>query len=168
MIQPLFAQSQRVERVIDGDTFVLTDGRRVRMLGIDTPELRYREYYAEEASDRLRELIDGRKVVLQSDIISADTDRYGRILRYVLYQDRDINLQLIEEGYARAYVKYKIERLPDYIEAEDRARKKGLGVWQEEAAIATGRQILFYGLGLAIILFIAFWQTMRRIRKRRR
>lgn len=138
------------------------------MLGIDTPELRYKDYYAVEAKERLIELIDGQKVQLQTDIISADTDRYGRILRYVHYQERDINLQMIEEGYARAYVKYKIERLPDYIEAEARAQKKQLGVWQQEASIAKGREIMFYGLGIAILLFIAFWQSMRRIRRYRK
>ncbi|MFK7925589.1 MAG: thermonuclease family protein [Bacteroidia bacterium] len=162
----LNAKTEKVRYVFDGDTFLMEDGRKIRMLGIDTPELSFEEFYAEEAKNRLSELISGRRVELREDKFSADTDRYGRYLRYVHFMERDVNLQLIEEGYARVFDRYKIERLGAYLDAEAVAQEEGLGLWQKEAALAQGRELLFYGLGLALILFVAFWQTMRRIRRR--
>lgn len=164
--QAVHAETVKVAYVFDGDTFSLVDGRKVRMLGIDTPELHFEDFYAEEAKERLKALIGGQRVDLEVDPISADTDRYGRYLRYVHFMERDLNLQLIEEGYAKVFGKYKIERLEAYYEAQDAARENGLGVWQAEAALEQGRELLFYGLGVALLLFVAFWQTMRRIRRK--
>ncbi len=162
----LKAERVKVAYVSDGDTFGLEDGRKVRMLGIDTPELYYEDYYAEEAKQRLKSLIGGKQVELQTDAFSADTDRYGRYLRYVHFMERDLNLQLIEEGYAKVYGKYRIERLDKYYEAESLAQENRLGLWQNETALARGQELLFYGLGFALLLFVAIWQTMRRIRRK--
>lgn len=160
------AKPVKVAYVSDGDTFSLVDGRKIRMLGIDTPELYEDDYYAEEAKQRLKDLIAGQRVELQRDAFSADTDRYGRYLRYVHFMERDLNLQLLQEGYAKVYGRYKIERLDAYYKAEEQAKAERLGLWQKEAALATGQELLFYGLGVALILFVAIWQTMRRIRRR--
>ena len=91
------SDSGQVGRVIDGDTLVL-DGEHVRLLGINAPEKG--EKYYKEAKEYL-EQINGSKVVLKYN--SEKTDRYGRILAYVFYQGRNINLELVENGFANPY-----------------------------------------------------------------
>lgn len=68
-----------VQRVIDGDTIVLTTGERVRFIGVDAPEIG--EPGADEATDFVRERVDGQTVWLSSS--GADLDRFGRLRRYV-------------------------------------------------------------------------------------
>lgn len=87
----LVRETAEVVAVIDGDTIDLTtaDGTaRVRLIGIDTPEIgrggETSECYAEEARTFLNELVYGQDVELLSDPTQADVDKCGRILRYVL------------------------------------------------------------------------------------
>lgn len=89
-----------VSKVIDGDTIELKDGSRVRLLGINTPEKG--ELYYQEARNKLKELVEGKKVILESD--KEDTDRYGRLLRYVFVDDSFVNVELVQEGYAIVYI----------------------------------------------------------------
>jgi endonuclease YncB( thermonuclease family) len=84
--------------VIDGDTIDLEDGQRVRLIGIDTPEKGQCNYA--RAADRLSSLVAGRPVKLIAGA-RTDKDRYGRLLRYVEYQTKDVGLVLIDEGLAR-------------------------------------------------------------------
>ena len=75
-----------VYRVIDGDTLVLTDGERVRLIGVDAPEMGFfggtYEAGATEATEFVRELLpQGTQVRLES--VGADRDRFGRLRRYV-------------------------------------------------------------------------------------
>jgi len=85
----------RVERVIDGDTFV-ADGKRFRLLGIDAPERGQRCYG--EAKNFLKKRIEGRKVSLEYD--RKKRDSYGRYLVYVWLNGSLINRELIARGYA--------------------------------------------------------------------
>lgn len=99
-----------VTKVIDGDTVDLSDGQRVRLLGINTPE-KGQPYY-EEATNRLKELIEGKEVSLEKDV--DDKDQYGRLLRFIFYNNKNINVEMVKEGYATVYIvgantKYKTE-----------------------------------------------------------
>jgi micrococcal nuclease len=91
--------------IVDGDTIrVMIDSLtyRLRYIGIDTPEnTTKKEYYGQEATNRNAELVYGKTVTLYSDV--SDTDRYGRLLRYVFVGDQFINLILVQEGFASAY-----------------------------------------------------------------
>ena len=88
---PLGRESEfRVRHVIDGDTIELSNGEKVRYIGIDTPEARHRignkwvygpEPYAEEAARENRKLVEGKKVRLEYD--EEKRDKYGRLLAYV-------------------------------------------------------------------------------------
>lgn len=89
-----------VAKVIDGDTIQLTDGTRVRMIGIDADE-RGGECY-QEAKDRLRQLVESKNVVLEKDKI--DKDKYGRLLRYVFVDNIFVNYILVREGLARVHI----------------------------------------------------------------
>ncbi len=87
-----------VERIIDGDTIETNIGN-VRLLGINTPE-RGEKYY-EEAKKYLNDLLFNKTVELEYGI--EKKDKYGRILAYIFYSENNINLQIVENGYANYY-----------------------------------------------------------------
>ena len=118
-----------VIRVIDGDTIEIEGGERVRYIGMDTPEdTAVRECFGEQATRRNRELVEGRSVELERDI--SETDRFGRLLRYVWVGGEMINEVLVAEGFALAAtfppdVKYQ----ESFVELQELARSSGLGLW---------------------------------------
>ena len=91
--------------VIDGDTFVISSGERVRIIGIDTPEVTgpytKAEFYGKQASTYTKFVLVGTIVYLHKDV--SEADRYNRLLRYV-YLEAGIffNLLLIQAGYVEA------------------------------------------------------------------
>ena len=93
-----------VYRIIDGDTFELTDGKRVRLIGIDAPEIG--EACSSAATRHLALLIEGQTVYLEKDV--SETDSYGRLLRYVYINGSFVNYDLVCHGYA-----YAVEYPPD-------------------------------------------------------
>lgn len=100
---PASASAAWVSNVLDGDTVQLADGRRVRLLGINTPEIQHTNRAAEAggnaAKQWLLQKILHRPVSLVSDVEA--TDKYGRTLAYVFTQDNElINQQLLEQGLA--------------------------------------------------------------------
>ena len=117
-----------VTSVIDGDTVELADGRRVRYLGIDTPESG--EYYAEEATARNKELVEGKTVELQRG--KRDQDEYGRLLRYVYIDGVFVNAELIVQGYATAYIFDPDDRYSQIlVQLEQYAKIKKRGLWSQ-------------------------------------
>lgn len=77
------AQPYQVSKVIDGDTIELSNGERVRYIGINTPEFRngIPDPYAQEAYEANKKLVEGKEVRLELDV--QERDKYGRILAYV-------------------------------------------------------------------------------------
>jgi micrococcal nuclease len=121
-----------VARVVDGDTVELNDGRKLRYIGINTPETKDPnkdvECYGAEASRRNKELVEGAEVELEKDV--SETDRYGRLLRYVYVNGEMINDLLVREGYAQASayppdVKYQEQ----FENSEQEARENKKGLW---------------------------------------
>lgn len=116
-------ESVVLERVVDGDTVELGDGRTVRLLNIDTEETG--RAWSEEAKEFLGRF-EGKSVELEISGI----DKYGRILGR-LYSDGDyINLELVREGLAYSYLGEGSE-LKKFKEAERQARDKELGIWEK-------------------------------------
>lgn len=125
--------------VVDGDTLRVRSGREVRtvrLIGIDAPERSHpskpEEYLADEAAGRLASLCDGKTVRMEGD--REETDRHGRLLRYVFLSPPDgrlVNLEMVREGYARAYRRFPFSRQAEFQEAEEEAWRKGNGVWRE-------------------------------------
>jgi len=87
-----------VQRIIDGNTFELTDGKNVRLIGVDAPEAG--ETCSTEATQQLSSLISGETVYLEKDVSETDID--GRLLRYVYVNGVFVNLELVYRGYAYA------------------------------------------------------------------
>jgi micrococcal nuclease len=97
--------SARVARVIDGDTIVLADGVRVRLVQIDTPEVGTGECFSRAAGRELRAMLPaGAAVTLVADPRLDRVDRYGRLLRYVLRDGRNVNLELVRRGAATVWL----------------------------------------------------------------
>jgi micrococcal nuclease len=128
----LIKSTEKVSRVIDGDTFEIEGGIKIRLIGMDTPEMKNKnrtiDCYAIEAKKRLESLIADKEVVLAKDV--SETDKYGRLLRYVYLEDQFVNNTMIKEGYARIStfppdVKFKDQLLT----SERQARETGAGLW---------------------------------------
>lgn len=119
-----------VKRVSDGDTFRCEDGRRIRLIGIDSPETE-QEPYGEAARQALLQRIPLHAVVrLETDV--APIDRYGRVLAYVWVGSSLVNETMVRDGWALLYtvppnVRY-VERLA---QAQKRARANGAGLWSQ-------------------------------------
>lgn len=122
-----------VKRTIDGDTIELTDGRRVRYIGIDTPELVHPkkpvECFAKEAKEANRQLVEGKAVRLEKDI--SETDKYGRFLRYVYVGDTFINDYLVRQGFAHVSTyPPDVAYHEQFLQGEREAREKNRGLWK--------------------------------------
>ena len=127
-----------VARVIDGDTFVMTDSQHVRMLGIDTPELKDKDsfyvFYANRAKELTEDLIDGKRVKLTFD--GPTRDMFGRILAYVWLMDisgKDslfIQAEQLKAGYARIRYYPEDKRYYEiFYNLRGTAMKNNLGIW---------------------------------------
>ncbi len=122
-----------VSRVVDGDTIDLESGERVRYIGMDTPETvdprRTVQCFGKEASERNKELVVGKKVRLEKDV--SETDRYGRLLRYVYLEDGTfVNVELVKEGYARALtISPDVAKSSLFVAAARRAREEQKELW---------------------------------------
>jgi len=122
----------RVASITDGDTVKLGDGTSVRLLQIDTPELRGSECYAKEAQVALANLLNKRGVVrLTTDAKLDQVDAYGRLLRYLFKGRTNINLEMVKIGAATPYF-YK-RKLGMYsqelLAAAESARANKVGLW---------------------------------------
>lgn len=84
--------------IINGETFTLSDGKSVRLIGIDAPEAG--ETCSIEATQKLASLIAGETVYLETDV--SETDQYNRLLRYVYVNGILVNDRLVYDGYAYA------------------------------------------------------------------
>ncbi|MFM8961072.1 MAG: thermonuclease family protein, partial [Actinomycetota bacterium] len=122
----------RIASITDGDTVKLADGRSVRLLQIDTPELKGNECYAKDAQVALAKLLNTKGTLrLTTDPNLDKVDAYGRILRYIFKGKVNINLELVKLGaatpyfYKRALGRYSTELL----KAAESARENKLGLW---------------------------------------
>ena len=122
-----FGTTTKVTRVIDGDTFETETGEKVRLIGINAPEIS--DIFGQEAKQYLSYLIENKTVDLQADNISNDRDRYQRLLRYVILDGVDINKKMVLDGFAFAYLKYKFSKSIDYEQAQLEAREINKGIW---------------------------------------
>lgn len=124
-------EAARVVRVFDGDTLLVRlDGReeKVRLIGVDTPEKG--QPFAAEATAFVRDLVDGKNVMLRADPVSRDRDAYERLLRYVVLEDgRYLDAEIIRRGLGFAYTRFAFERADEYVALEREARDEGRGAW---------------------------------------
>ncbi len=133
-----FGTPTKVTRIIDGDTFQTETGEKVRLIGINAPEIT--DIFGEEARIHLVQIIEGQTVDLIADNTSNDKDRYDRLLRYVVFNGVDINKKMILDGYAFAYLKYRFGKEAEYKEAQFTASRNNAGIWADENKERTIKQ----------------------------
>lgn len=119
----------RVVAVADGDTITILTAQKeqikVRLTEIDAPEKD--QPYGQKSKQALSDLVFKKEV----SVSSKSKDRYGRTLGRVFVNDKDINLSMVANGYAWAYMKYLTD--PAIKEAENKARDSALGLWGLQA-----------------------------------
>ncbi len=120
-----------VRSITDGDTLRLTDGRRVRLVQIDAPE-EDTECFGGQATAALAGLVSRQSAVrLVSDPALDGRDEHGRLLRYVVMGDLNVNLELVARGAAVPYFFRKERgRFADELErAREQAQDAKVGLW---------------------------------------
>lgn len=139
-----------VTRVIDGDTIKLSDGTKVRLIGVDTPELHYSDKLVRDArrtgSDIktiqelgrkactfTKKLLDKHEIRIDNDVVGHD--KYGRTLAYVFLKDGTfVNAKILEEGYGQVMTIPPNVKYADYfLKLERKARDDNSGLWADGA-----------------------------------
>ena len=137
-----------VTRVVDGDTLKLSNGKKVRLIGVDTPETYFSEKLVRDSkrsrkdisviqamgkksSAFTKDLCFNKKVRLEYDI--EKRDRYGRWLAYVYLEDGTfVNAKILEEGYGQVMtVPPNVRYAKRFLSLERDAREKVRGLWKE-------------------------------------
>jgi micrococcal nuclease len=137
-----------VKRVVDGDTLVLQNNQRVRLIGIDTPEVHQSNKLFRDAqrskkdiqtiislgkksSEFTRRLVEGKRVRLEFDV--EKYDRYGRLLCYVYLMDGTfVNAKIVEEGYASLLtIPPNVKHAALFQSLYQQAREDNRGLWKE-------------------------------------
>lgn len=170
-----FGITTKVTRVIDGDTFETETGEKVRLIGINAPEIS--DIFGKESKQHLSDIIENKIVDLQTDNISNDRDRYNRLLRYVIIDGIDINKKMVSDGFAFAYLKYHFSKSSEYEQAQIQAREKNIGIWgnsNKETVIneqanketsfwkALSPKAYFVGSLVVILLFVGFYSYLKK------
>jgi endonuclease YncB( thermonuclease family) len=127
----------KVVKVTDGDTITVLDvtntQHKIRLTGIDAPEKG--QPFGTASRDNLASLVAGQQV----QVLSANRDRYGRVLGKVILNGVDVNLAQLSAGMAWWYRYYAESQPPQdrasYELAEDTARAAGFGLWSQPDAI---------------------------------
>jgi len=123
----------RVERVYDGDTLKLDNGEKVRLLGINTPEVgggrKPEEAGGQRAREWLKAKLEGRRVRLEQDVEARD--HYQRMLAHVFLEDgTHLNLALVEQGLAATDIHPPNLKYSEALgQAERRAERENKGLW---------------------------------------
>ena len=125
-------ETARCIRVIDGDTIELSSGRRVRYIGINTPEIRRTDAITKELGKSAKayneDLVLDRAVRLVFDV--KQEDKYGNLLAYVYVGDTFVNAELVRSGYASAYGHPPNIRYAEFFEGLENEAKEGRrGLW---------------------------------------
>ncbi len=121
----------KIIHISDGDTVHLLTSKnekiKIRLNDIDAPEAK--QAFGNKSKENIK------KFIYQKDVIVEykKKDQYKRVLGTIYYQNRDINLQQVKDGYAWVYKKYS--KNPTYFKAEQEARSKKIGLWSDRNPI---------------------------------
>lgn len=145
--RPSTYEAVLIQRVIDGDTLQLASGERVRLIGIDTPEVHeseklYRDsrtsgqdieaikVMGRRAKKFTRDLVEGKTVRLEFDV--QKRDKYNRLLAYVYLSDGTfVNAEIIKQGYA-SVMTYppNVKHAEEFLKLYRQARETKSGLWK--------------------------------------
>ena len=146
LVLPIIVFANTKEKVkfikcVDGDTAKFERNNKVftlRFLAVNTPETKSPkkgvEFYGKEASKYTCDRLEKAKTIeIEYDKNSDKSDRYGRKLGWVFLDDKLLQKDLVENGYAKVeYVYGKYKYLDELKELEKKAKKEKIGLWQKE------------------------------------
>lgn len=133
-----FAETRTIEgfvqKVSDGDTITLVTRAgaklRVRLYGIDAPEVRHEKIPGQLYGEEAKRVLTGKVMRKEVTLTIQDRDQYKRIVGIIKIGDRNINEEMVREGWAWAYREYlRGPYVSEFINAEKEAREKKLGLW---------------------------------------
>jgi len=143
----------KVVEVIDGDTVKLENGKILRYIGIDTPEMRKKiegrwiynpAPFAEEAKKYNKKLVEGKYIRVEFDV--KKIDEYGRLLGYVFVDNTFVNAKLLEEGLAVLYTRPPNVKYVDlFVKLQKKARQEEKGLWRNCKMIDASSAYKFIG-----------------------
>lgn len=123
-----------VKTIYDGDTVVLQDGRKIRLLGINTPEVQHRGNPADAGGDEAKRWLTDKlkNTKVRLEVGEEKTDKYGRTLAHLFTEKKEhINLQLVAEGLASVSIyPPNLLYVDELVKAQDQAEQAKLGIWQ--------------------------------------
>jgi micrococcal nuclease len=177
LIFPLFVSAKeevKYSKCVDGDTIKVIRNKEeitVRLLAIDTPEnTKEKEYYGKEASNYTCESIkNAKKIELEYDPKSDKFDKYDRLLAWVFIDNKLLQEELVEKGYAKVAYLYNDYKYSNILkEKQELASAQSIGIWdmtakkeyeqtkQEESNVEKHEniEIIFITIILLIITFI--------------
>jgi len=132
---PAEGVEHHVTRAIDGDTLLLEDGTRIRLLGVNTPETKHPnrppEPWGKEASEWVAKRVNGKIVRLEFD--RERYDDYKRTLAYVYVDGTFLNEEIIRAGFSAAHNQYpfRSDMKRRFRKAEAEAQNRHLGIWSD-------------------------------------
>ncbi len=125
------APTYKCIRVIDGDTIILKGVGKVRLIGVNAPEIKDRhrgvQRFGMESTIFTEQNLLGKQVRLEYDVTRVD--KFGRTLAYVYVDDTFFNAELVKQGYALVYAKYPFKYLDEFRRLQMDAKKNGRGLW---------------------------------------
>ncbi len=141
------AEIYKVKRVIDGDTLLLINGEKVRLIGVDTPETKHPqkpvEYFGKEAHLFTKQMVDGKEARFEFD--RRKRDKYRRLLAYVYLLDGTfLNAEIIKQGYGKAYTKFRFKYMEEFRRYEREARENKRGMWEKSDQKSENGRFFFF------------------------
>lgn len=132
-----YAEQGFVVRIIDGDTIIVKIGKKIehiRIIGIDTPELHdpktgVAQCYAFPAYLETKKILEKSLVLVERDPLTRNRDVYGRLLRTVSRGSLSIAHHLVQNGYARVYMRSPASQLNALLTLQNEAKKNKRGLW---------------------------------------
>lgn len=140
-----YAQTYLVKRVLGNNTIQLSNGERVRLIGVDTPETKHLkklvEYFGMEATAFTRKMIEGKIITLKYDWQSRD--KYGHTLAYVYLKDGTfLNAEIIKQGYGYVSTRLPFKYSEQFKQYEREARENKRGLWADSTTEKNKKLIL--------------------------
>lgn len=124
----------QVKKIYDGDTVVLQDGCKIRLMGINTPEVQHRDKAADAGGDEAKQWLINKLQNAKVRLETGDekTDKYGRTLAHLFTDKKEhINLQLVAAGLAQVSIyPPNLLYVNELVAAENRAEQARLGLWR--------------------------------------
>jgi len=126
LLCPALVSAATVAGVIDGDTIMLSDGTKVRYLGVNTPE--HGQPFSEEAKRYNAQLVLHKEVRLERH--QPERDVFGRVLAYVYAGEVLVNARLIAEGLGHLFVLGSLDRYDEWLRVQEDAQRHHKGMWR--------------------------------------